>query len=91
MPYISSTERIAREEGLLQGIRQGISEGIERGRRKGRIKGQLEQAPKAVLEVLEVRFPFAVKEEIICCNDLGRLTKAHRQALLIASVDAFEL
>jgi hypothetical protein len=44
--------------------------------------------------VLEVRFgdvPFAVNEEIICCNDLSRLDKAHRQALLITSVDAFEL
>ncbi len=87
MPYISSTERIVREKGLLQGIRQGISEGIE----QGRIRGQLEQAPKAVLEVRFGDVPFAVKEEIICCNDLGRLTKAHRQALLITSVDAFEL
>lgn len=90
MPYISTTERMAREEGLLQGIRQGISEGIE----QGRTRGQLEKAREAVLEVLEVRFgnvPFRVKEEVIRCNDLDRLNKALRHALLIAAVDEFEL
>ncbi len=102
MPYISSTERIAKEEGMLQGIRQGIQQGISEGMERGisegieqgRTRGQLEKAQEAVLEVLEVRFgdvSFAVKEEIICCNDLSKMNKAHRQALLIASVDAFEL
>jgi hypothetical protein len=106
MPYISMTERMAREEGLLQGIQQGmsrgiqkgISEGMERGIsegiEQGRTRGQIEKVQEAVLEVLEVRFgdvPFAVKEEIICCNDLSRLNKAHRHALLIALVDEFEL
>lgn len=86
MPYISTTERMAREEGLLQ----GISEGIE----QGRTRGQLEKAQEDVLEILEVRFghvPFALKEEVICCNDLSRLNKALRHALLIAAVDEFEL
>ena len=90
MPYISTTERMAREEGLLQGIQQGISEGIE----QGRTRGQLEKAREAVLEVLEVRFgnvPFRVKEEVIRCNDLDRLNKALRHALLIAAIDEFEL
>ncbi|CAK8722307.1 hypothetical protein GMJAKD_11520 [Candidatus Electrothrix aarhusensis] len=98
MPYISSTERIAREEGMLQGIQQGMSRGIQKGItegiEQGRTRGQLEKAQEAVLEVLEIRFtdvPFTVKEEIICCNDLNRLNKAHRHALLIASVDEFEL
>jgi hypothetical protein len=94
MPYISSTERIAREEGLLQGMQQGIQKGITEGIEQGRTRGQLEKAQEAVLEVLEVRFgdvAFSVKEAIICCNDLSRLNKAHRHALLIASVDEFEL
>ncbi|MGB5684877.1 MAG: hypothetical protein WBM35_03630 [Candidatus Electrothrix sp.] len=98
MPYISTTERMAREEGLLQGIQQGISEGIEQGIsegiEQGRTRGQLEKAREAVLEVLEVRFgnvPFRVKEEVIRCNDLDRLNKALRHALLIAAVDEFEL
>ena len=94
MPYISSTERIAREEGMLQGIQQGIQKGINEGIEQGRTRGQLEKAQEAVLEVLEIRFtdvPFTVKEEIICCSDLNRLNKAHRHALLIASVDEFAL
>ncbi len=47
-----------------------------------------------MLEVLEVRFgdvPFSVKEATICCNDLSRLNRAHRHALLIAAIDEFEL
>jgi len=94
MPYISSTERIAREEGMLQGIQQGIQKGINEGIEQGRTRGQLEKAQEDILEVLEVRFadvPFTLKEEIICCNDLNRLNKAHRHALLITSVDEFEL
>ncbi|MCP4349694.1 MAG: hypothetical protein GY795_29795 [Desulfobacterales bacterium] len=102
MPYMSTIERMARQEGLLQGIQQGIDEGIQHGMQQGinegmqqgRTRGRLEKAQEAVLEVLEVRFdnvPFAVKEEIIRCNDLSRLNKAHRHALLIAVVDEFEL
>jgi hypothetical protein len=86
MPYMSTIERMARKEGLLQ----GISEGIE----QGRTKGQLEKAKEDVLEILEVRFshvPFRVKEEVIRCNDLDKLNKAHRHALLIAVIDDFEL
>ncbi|MCI5157731.1 MAG: transposase [Candidatus Electrothrix sp. AUS1_2] len=94
MPYISTTERMAREEGLLKGIRQGIQQGISEGIEQGRARGQLEKAQEDVLEVLEVRFgyvPFSVKEEVVCCNDLNRLNKALRHALLIASADEFEL
>jgi hypothetical protein len=94
MPYMSTIERMAREEGLLQGIQQGIDEGIQQGIQQGRTRGQLEKAQEAVLEVLEVRFgdvAFSVKEAIICCNDLSRLNKAHRHALLIGAVDEFKL
>ncbi|MCI5134896.1 MAG: hypothetical protein D3920_07425 [Candidatus Electrothrix sp. AW2] len=86
MPYMSTIERAAKEEGILQGISKGIEQ--------GRTRGQLEKAQEDVLEVLEVRFgnvPLRVKEEIILCNDLTRLNKAHRHALLIAALDAFEL
>ena len=98
MPYISTTERMAIEKGLLQGMQQGIQQGIQKGIaegiEQGRTRGHLEKAQEAVLEVLEVRFgyvPFSVKEAIICCNDLSRLNKAFRHALLITSADEFEL
>jgi flagellar biosynthesis/type III secretory pathway protein FliH len=94
MPYMSTIERMAREEGLLRGIRQGIEQGISEGIEQGRNRGQLEKAQEAVLEILEVRFgnvPFSVKEEIIRCNELDKLNKALRHALLIAAIDEFEL
>ena len=71
MPYVTSTELIAREEGLLQGIN----------------RGQLEKAREAVLEVLEVRFgniASVMKEKIIGCGDLNRLKKALRRASQIS-------
>ena len=49
MPYITSTERIAGEEGRLQGLEQGRS------------TGQLEEARKAVLKGLEVPVKFLTK------------------------------
>jgi hypothetical protein len=69
MPYVTSTEMIAREEGLL------------------------ENAKEAVLEVLEVRFgniASVIKEKITGCGDLNRLRKAHRQAVLVKSLNEFE-
>ena len=35
MPYITSVERIAREDGIEQGIERGIEQGIERGIEQG--------------------------------------------------------
>jgi hypothetical protein len=78
MPYITSTERIAREEGMLQGVQQG----------------QLKEAQKAVLKVLEVRFgniPYRTKEKITYCDDLNRLEKCLQEAVLIKSLTEFGL
>jgi hypothetical protein len=78
MPYITSTERIAREEGMLQGVQQG----------------QLKEAQKAVLKVLEVRFgniPYGTKEKITYCDDLNRLEKCLQEAVLIKSLTEFGL
>ncbi|MCI5149405.1 MAG: hypothetical protein D3916_08460 [Candidatus Electrothrix sp. MAN1_4] len=71
-----------------------IEKGVLQGMQQGRTRGHLEKAQEDVLEVLDVRFgdvPFAMKEEILYCNDLSRLNKAFRHALLITSVDEFEL
>ena len=38
MPYVTSVERLAREEGIEQGIEQGIERGIERGVILGQIQ-----------------------------------------------------
>ena len=39
MPYVTSVERLAREEGIEQGIEQGIEKGIEQGIEQGIEKG----------------------------------------------------
>jgi hypothetical protein len=86
MPYVTSTERIAREEGMMQGITQGITQGISRG--------QLENAREAVLDILEVRFgqlAAAIQEKINSCADLKKLKKVLRQAVLIGSPDELDL
>ncbi|MCI5149635.1 MAG: hypothetical protein D3916_09655 [Candidatus Electrothrix sp. MAN1_4] len=80
MPYITSTERIAREEGRLQGLKQG------------RNKGQLEEARKAVFNVLKVRFgklPDTTQEKIVGCDDLSRLERLLQQAVQVQSLTEF--
>ena len=38
MPYVTSVEELAREEGLEQGLERGLEQGIKRGRAEGRIE-----------------------------------------------------
>ena len=38
MPYVTSVERLAREEGIEQGIERGIERGIEKGVVLGQIQ-----------------------------------------------------
>lgn len=38
MRYVSSVERLAREEGMQQGMQQGMHEGMEQGRRAGKVQ-----------------------------------------------------
>lgn len=86
MPYMTSTERIAREEGIMQGIAQGIPQGISRG--------QLENAREAVLDILEVRFgqlTAVIQEKVNSCTDLRKLKKILRQAVLIGSPEELDL
>jgi hypothetical protein len=102
MPYMTSTERIAREEGLMQGMQQGITQGMQQGITQGMqqgitqgiSRGQLESLREAVLDILEVRFgqlTAAIQEKINSCNDLRRLKKNLRQAVLVGSPDELDL
>jgi hypothetical protein len=66
------------EYGVQQGVQQGMQQGVSR----------------AILEALEVRFgniPYILKEKINYCNDLEKLNRAHKKALLISSLDEFKL
>lgn len=70
MPYVTSTEMIAREEGML------------------------ETTQEAVATILEVRFgniASVMKERISSCDDLNKLKKALRQAVMVGSPGELEL
>ena len=42
MPYVTSIERLAREEGIEQGIEKGIEQGLEQGLEQGVVLGQIQ-------------------------------------------------
>jgi len=80
MPYITSVERLARQEGLSLGISQGIAEGI------------IQKGREDVLEVLEVRFqdvPTEIIRKINEIQDPALLKTLHRQAIALGSVEQF--
>ena len=58
MRYISSAERIGREDGLAQGIAQGRQEGKVEGRQEGKVEGQR----KALRRIVTMRFGAASQE-----------------------------
>jgi hypothetical protein len=55
MPYVTSIERMAREEGMEKGIEVGIEKGIEKGREQGLQKGR-EGMLVAIEALLELKF-----------------------------------
>jgi len=58
MPYISSVERMAIQEGLEQGRQQGLQQGLQEGRQEGRQEGML----LSLLHLLQYRFGPASEE-----------------------------
>ncbi len=42
MPYITTAERIGREEGLREGIQKGLQEGIQKGIQEGELIGKIQ-------------------------------------------------
>ncbi len=73
MPYVTSVERLAKEEW----IEKGIEKGIEQGSRD------------LLLQAIQVRFgqvPDSLRESILACKDTEQLTALHRQALTAKSL-----
>jgi flagellar biosynthesis/type III secretory pathway protein FliH len=56
MPYITSIERMGREQGLTEGREQGLTEGREQGLTEGLIKGREEGKRAALRRIVERRF-----------------------------------
>ena len=84
MPYITSVERLARQEGLQQGISQGISQGIA--------EGIIQKGREVILDVLEVRFqevPTEVIQKINEIEDPALLKTLLREAIALGSVEQF--
>jgi hypothetical protein len=84
MPYITSIERLGREEGLQQGL--------EQGRQEGRQEGFLAARQKAVLDALEIRFGQVsdpIREQIEAIQDEARLRSLLKSAIQTGSIEEF--
>jgi len=77
MPYITSIERLGREEGLQQGLQQGA----------------LEEGRELVLETLTERFgnvPAVISQTLHHIQDQNRLRALLRQTIRSASLEEFQ-
>jgi hypothetical protein len=87
MPYVTSVERLAREEGEAKGRSEGEAKGRIEGRIEGEAKGRIEGEAKGRIEVLslalELKFSDAgrvLAEELQTISDLT-LLKAIQDAI----------
>ena len=88
MPYVTSIERLGREEGR----QKGREEGREEGRQEGLVEGRQTALRESVLDLLEVRFGAVgspVREKVNSMNDEAALKRLLHEAALSRSMDAF--
>ncbi len=88
MPYISSFERLAIQEGREQGLQQGLQQGIQQGKRQGSLEGSREM----LLEALATRFgamPEEVTQAINAIEIQETLRSLLRQVISSADLNAF--
>ena len=89
MPFVTSIERFAREEGLSEGILRGR----EQGREEGLSRGQMLALKESIQDLLEARFgvtPQAILDRMDGVSDLSTLRLWHRRAVTIESLEAFQ-
>ena len=73
----------SRKHWVQVGVQQGVQQGMQQ---------TLETARSAVLEILEIRFgniPLSLKNQIMECDNLQKLKRAHRYAVTVASLNEF--
>jgi hypothetical protein len=78
MPYVTSFERLAKQEGVELGRQEGIEHGVLQGVRD------------SLLQTIEVRFgqiPEELRASVNACMSTETLSSFHRQALLAKSID----
>ena len=74
MPYVTSVERLAKQEGIEQGIERGV----------------LQCSRDLLLQTIQIRFgqiPDPLRASINACTSTEQLSAFHRQALLANSLD----
>lgn len=89
MPYVTSTERFAREEGLEEGLQRGLERGLE----QGVLKGELKALQENVIETLLIRFgPITpnIRRQILKVTQPVRLKKIHRLAVQCGGLAEFK-
>ena len=93
MPYITSIERMGREEGLQQGREEGREEGRAEGLERGRGMGRIETLREIILDTIETRFgppPVDLRTRINGAAEVNCLKSWHRLAVACASLPEFE-
>ena len=98
MPYVTSVERLAKQEGIKLGIEKGIKQGVVKGIKQGIGKGIEQGIEQGVLQcsrdllrqTIQIRFgqvPDPLRASINACTSTEQLSDFHRQALLANSLD----
>jgi flagellar biosynthesis/type III secretory pathway protein FliH len=83
MPYVTTIERLGREEGLKQGREEGLKQGLQLGRQ--------EALREDILEIVKARFgevPYELRETIQRLESEAELKKLLRQAAVVPSIGA---
>ncbi len=102
MPYVTSIERMAKQEGLEEGWQKGQQEGWQKGQQEGWQKGQQEGWQKgqirslqsAILRVLQARFtaiPDSLRAALQQTQDAGTLDNYLQQAAICPDIGSFKL
>lgn len=94
MPYVTSIERLAKEEGRSEGWNQGREEGREEGRQEGRQEGREEGRAEIVLRLLRRRWeplPAGMEERIrvLSLEQLADLAETIFDFTLLAEVETW--
>jgi hypothetical protein len=86
MPYVTSIERRARQEGREEGRQEGRQEGIQQGQHEGMLQGVRD----LLQQTLQVRFGTpheSILRKIEQCQDVAVLRGMHQQALTVSSIE----